>query len=318
MNKHVRRATDNLRFAAYHLRMSRGSNITLRQLRAFIELARYRSFTKAADAAHVTQSALSALIRDLETNLGVRLVDRTTRTVRLTDAGTDFLAAAERVDREIDVAVENSRQRQSLRRGRLSVAVPPLLGATVFPRALSKFVDAYPEIEVVIRDCVTTEMVEHIVNGAAEFGIGTFEADNPLLTIRPIFRDRLILVTPREHPLNERDSVSWSDLKDVPLISVTRGSGLRTLLERTLESTGNYRPLAYEVNLVSTALALVTAKVGVSVLPSYITADATASGLACIELTEPIVSREVQVAMREGCSLSPAAEAFIALFRQQL
>lgn len=298
--------------------MSRGSNITLRQLRAFIELARYRSFTKAADAAHVTQSALSALIRDLETNLGVRLVDRTTRTVRLTDAGTDFLAAAERVDREIDVAVENSRQRQSLRRGRLSVAVPPLLGATVFPRALSKFVDAYPEIEVVIRDCVTTEMVEHIVNGAAEFGIGTFEADNPLLTIRPIFRDRLILVTPREHPLNERDSVSWSDLKDVPLISVTRGSGLRTLLERTLESTGNYRPLAYEVNLVSTALALVTAKVGVSVLPSYITADATASGLACIELTEPIVSREVQVAMREGCSLSPAAEAFIALFRQQL
>lgn len=298
--------------------MARGTNITLRQVRAFIELARYRSFTKAADAAHVTQSALSALIRDLEANLGVRLVDRTTRTVHLTDAGIDFLAAAERIDREIDVAVENSHQRQSLRRGRLSIAVPPLLGATVFPRALSRFVNAHPEIEVIIRDCVTTQMIEHIVNGTVEFGIGTFQADNPLLTVRAIFRDRLILVTPREHPLAERNPANWSDLKEAPLISVARGSGLRTLLERTLESTGNYRPLAYEVNLISTALALVTAKVGISVLPSCITADATASGLACIDLEEPVVSREVQVAVREGSSLSAAAEAFIALFRQQL
>ena len=106
------------------------SNITLRQLRAFVEVVRSAGFTAAARKLHLTQSATSLLVRELETQVGLQLIDRTTRQVALTEAGQEFLERAERILMDVDLAVANAQDLVHKRRGRVSIATSPLLAAT--------------------------------------------------------------------------------------------------------------------------------------------------------------------------------------------
>jgi DNA-binding transcriptional LysR family regulator len=125
-------------------------NLTLRQIRAFVLVARSGSFTGAAKSMHLTQSALSQLIRELETSLNTRLVDRTTRSVSLTAPGNEFLASAQRILDDLEQAVGNVDKLVAKQRGRVVVSLPVVLGSNL-PPVLAKFRRAYPGIELALR-----------------------------------------------------------------------------------------------------------------------------------------------------------------------
>src|SRR5512132_793945 len=114
-------------------------NVTLRQLRAFVNVAQFGVFTAAAERLHVTQSALSVMIRGLETELGLRLFDRTTRMVELTDAGREFYPIAEKTLEDLSSAVAHSRELADIKRGRVTIAATTLISSILLPRAVARF-----------------------------------------------------------------------------------------------------------------------------------------------------------------------------------
>src|SRR5262245_33948512 len=206
-------------------------NLTLRQLRAFVAVARLGRFNLAAERLHVTQSALSMLIRELERQLGLRLFDRHTRMVRLTAAGGEFLPVAEKTLADLESAVSASRDLATLKRGRVSVATSTVLAGTLLPWAIREFTLRYPGIRCVIRDCAEEEIRHRVRVGDVDFGIGTALEPEPEVAELPLLEDRLTALLPERHPLAGGRTVTWRELAAYPLIVLATGSPLRALVE---------------------------------------------------------------------------------------
>src|SRR3989338_5989400 len=132
-------------------------NVTLRQLRAFVALAKTCSFTEAAASLHVTQSALSGLIKELEQTLGVQVVNRSTRKVGLAEVGREFYPLAARLLQDLDGALDTIADLKALKRGLVRIAAPQLMSASVLPEVIAGFRQQHPDIEIRLLDC----MVEH-------------------------------------------------------------------------------------------------------------------------------------------------------------
>ena len=137
-------------------------NVTLRQLRAFALVARLGSFTRAAEAMHVTQGALSLLVRELEAAMNTRLVDRTTRSVSLTATGTDFFASTQRLLSDLEQAIGNVDKLVAKQRGRVVVAAPVVLSGNLLPPILAGFRQLYPGVELVLNDSLPNEVLPQV------------------------------------------------------------------------------------------------------------------------------------------------------------
>ncbi|TMH03099.1 MAG: LysR family transcriptional regulator [Betaproteobacteria bacterium] len=146
-------------------------NITLRQLRAFVSIGDLGSFTKAANALHATQPALSAQINQLEECLGVRLFDRSTRSVALTQVGRDLLPVVDKVLSDLQAVAARARDISQKNTGRVTVAALPSISSTLLPRAIADFHQSFPGISIGLKDAVAERIVEMIRSDEVDFGI---------------------------------------------------------------------------------------------------------------------------------------------------
>lgn len=289
--------------------------ITIRQIQAFRALAELGTFTKAAERLHIAQPALSLLIRDLEGELGIRLLDRTTRRVELTAAGREFEASAARILGELEIALQNASSLAKRERGRISVAAPPLLAAVVLPKAIAALKKGFPGLHVSILDARNDLVADAVRLGKADCGIGTFSALEDSIDQTPISRDELMLFCSPKATLGGEPRVSWAELENETLITLTRDSAIRVLVEVGFESAQiPFRP-SYEVAQITTALALVECDLGVAVLPTYARAVASAQ-IVSRPLSEPTIARDIVMIRPSGRSMSPALAAFEGLLRR--
>jgi DNA-binding transcriptional LysR family regulator len=285
-------------------------NLTLRQLRAFVQVARHGGFTAAARHLHLTQSATSLLVRELEGQLGVQLLDRTTRQVSITDAGSEFLQSAERILADVDHAVTNTLGLVEKRRGRIAVATTPLFAATLLPEVIAQFRQTYPAITVRLADLLTEQIVRQVQSGEADFGIGTFLGLDAEIDRVALFHDKLGVLLTSGSPLASRRRLNWADLAGQPLIAMSHASAFRPLIDQALQRAGISLAPRFEVGYMGTAIGLVEAGLGVSVLPAYTGSLVRSDKVRFRVLQNPVVTREVTLVRRAGRSLSPAATAF--------
>ncbi|MBV7485824.1 LysR family transcriptional regulator [Bordetella sp. BOR01] len=291
---------------------------TLRQLQAFAHVYRLGSLTQAAQAMHVTQSAASVLLQQLEEALGVRLFDRTSRTLRPTDAAHEAYAMAQRVLRDVDQLVGNARGLADRRRGLLHFAVTTSVAATLMPVVIEQFQQRYPDIRLVMHDMSPDRLIAPVLEQDVEFSIGTPDARAPGITLTPLLRDQLGVVCRDDSPLAIRKRLRWRDLREFPLITVRHGNGIRTLIDSAMSQTGiDFHP-AWEVSFLSTALALTARGLGVSVLPGYLVSGFQYPNLLTRPLHEPAVERSLYLVTRKAHALSPAATALIGIFNEML
>jgi len=282
-------------------------NVTLRQLQAFVAVAQLGGFTPAAQRLHLTQSALSVLVRELERELGLRLFDRTTRSVRITDAGREFHASAEKLLLELELAVANSRGLAAVKRGRVAVAATPLMSSIMLPRIIAGYQAAHPGVTVALKDAVAGQIRRLVHDGEADFGIGTFLAPEPGFVHEPLMVDTLVLACPRNHPLAAQPRVRWRDLAGFPFVALTRDNAVGELVRDSLKEAGTTVHIAHEVAFLTTVLGMVEAGLGISVLPSYGRESIRTHNIAVRRLVEPAIRRETSLIMRRDRSLSPAA-----------
>jgi len=293
----------------------RGSmNITLRQLRAFIAVAEFGQFNLAARNLHLTQSAVSILIRGLESEIGVRLFDRHTRMVSLTLVGQEFLPQARKILKDLELAVGDVRDNALLKRGRVTVAAAIVLAATIVPPILARFLRMHPEISVNIQDMPEEQIAPALKRNEVDIAIGTLSEDDPEIAATPLLRDKLMLVCREDHRFAKRKSVRWAELQNEDLISLAAANPLRNIVEHNLlRVVPNYRP-KYEVRFSTTAISMIAAGMGVAVLPENSSQLASAVRVATVDLAAPHVMRDVSILQRRHHSLSPAAEHLKAVF----
>jgi len=290
--------------------------ITIKQIQQFLAVAELGNFSRASKRLGTAQPALSQAIRDLEVELAVRLFDRTTRRVELTDAGREFQNSAAKVIEELEHAVTGVHMLAERRRGRLRIAAPPLLASVVLPQAIAEFQESYPGICVQLADVGTNQIVESVRNGQADCGLGTFSPAEDGIERLSLVRDSLMLFCDPLSPFQGAPSIKWADLAEQPLITLTRDSGIRLLVEVGFEMKQIPFKPTFEVTQVTTALAMVEAGLGIAVLPTYALAASHHRKVSGTPLTEPIISREVSFIHATGRSVSPAVSAFATIVRR--
>lgn len=285
-------------------------NLTLKQVRAFLAVAQVGSFTGAANRLHLTQSAVSVLISELELVFGLRLFDRTTRLVQLTDAGREFQPVAAKVLADLQGAISSSRELAAQKRGRVAVAATPLMSSLLLPGAIAQFAQLQPGINVVLHDTLAGQIQPKVRDGEVDFGIGTFERSARELVAEPLLTDTLVLACPAGHPLAARRQVAWRELSGHPFIALSHDNTVGQLINETLGGAGVEIHPAYEVAHLWTVVGMVDAGLGVAVLPSYAHPIAQLYRIRTVQLIEPLIRRETSFLARRGLMLSPAAKGF--------
>ncbi|SDR56637.1 DNA-binding transcriptional regulator, LysR family [Rhizobiales bacterium GAS113] len=291
-------------------------SITLKQMKAFLAVADLGSFTRAAERLRVAQPALSQNVRELEAELGIRLLHRTTRRVELTEGGREFQRAAAKIFEELDLAVHHARDLGESRRGRITVAAPPLLAAIILPQAILDFRNHHPGVQVALHDARTDQIVEQVRAGEADCGVGTFPPTEEGITRAVLARDSLMLFCGYGSEFHQREELAWSDLKGQPLVTLTRESGIRLLVELGFEAAELPVKPAFEVSQITTALALVEAGLGVAVLPTYAWAAARYRKVVAKPLIRPSISRDVAIITASERPMSPAMASFSGFLRK--
>jgi DNA-binding transcriptional LysR family regulator len=284
---------------------------SLRQIECLLAIRDAGGFSRAAERLGLSQPALSGQIRELESLLGLRLVDRTTRRVALTPAGEAFATRAAAGLAELDRAQAEAQGRAALSAGRLRLVAPPLLAAGLMPGVMADFARAHPGLALTLSDLPTDDIIARLRDGRADAGIGTFPPGLPDLDARPLFRDVLMLFAAPGHPLAGLSQVPWAALEGQALVALGRESGLRLLAEMGFERAGLALRPVQEVAQVATALALVAAGFGVAVLPGYARIAPQAAGLAVRPLDGAPIGRQIAALIPRDRSAPPALAPFL-------
>ena len=289
-------------------------SITFRQLSAFIAVAESRNFTRASEMLRIAQPMVTSLIQNLEAELGFRLFDRSTRRVELTEAAAEFLQDARRLTGDVESAIRRARDVGTRRRGRITVGAPPLLAAALLPPVIQAFSQSSPGVSVTVIDRSVSAIYQLLRDGEINLAVGTFRRDEDGIVRIPLVSYLFALLCRADHPLAGNLRPRWSDLAGVPLVALRRGNGIREQLERGYAAAGLDAEPAFELDQLTTIVAMVEAGFGITVLPLYAITTLSHS-LVARPLIDPPVTRVIDVAHREDRSLSPGALDFVRLLK---
>jgi DNA-binding transcriptional LysR family regulator len=278
-------------------------------VQAFVAIADKGSFQNAADSLHVTQTAITQRLRKLEDFLGVTLVERTTRSIALSQIGRDFLPQARRLLEELGDALLEIRETGKAERGDVSIACVPTVGVQYLPRIMQEYSARYPNNRIKILDHASSAVADAVLRREAEFGINIAGAHHPELMTMPLLEDQYVLICHEDHPLAKRRRVAWRQLQPYPLIFAGQVSGNRALLDTALGANGLGLQSFYEVQRSSTAVGLVAERIAAAVVPRLAMQKGAYPNIRAIELVDPVVSRALVLVVRKTARLSPAAQA---------
>ncbi|MBA3997641.1 MAG: LysR family transcriptional regulator [Candidatus Accumulibacter sp.] len=286
-------------------------NVSLRQLRAFLAVARLGSFSRAADSLHVTQSALSGLIKELEGVLGLQVFDRSTRKIQLSEVGRKLHPIVDKVIQDLDAALDEVASLKALKKGVLRIAAPQLISCTLLPEVIAAYRLAHPDIQVRLVDCVVESVLARVFSGEVDFGIGPERDPTPEIEARTLFEMPFMAVFPLDHPLGELERIRWADAVQYPIIALQGQFTERLSVDLHAALPHLTLTPSNEVTFMTTALSMVSANLGIAACLPYARSLAHPYRLQMRLLHEPEVTRKFFVFTRNGRSLSPAAESFI-------
>ncbi len=292
---------------------------TLRQLEALLLVHRQRSLTKAAAELRVTQSAMSVLIRQLEQTLGVKLFDRTTRALSPTAACDEAVPIAERILADAGGLAEHMRNLAELNAGRIRLAVSAGAASAILPPVLARYARQHPDVRIELFDVATEQLLEFVVSGKVELGIGSVEGeDTPGARIEPLLHSPLCAICRKDGHFAGRRSITWNEIESSQTIAMRRGTRIRAQIDQALIKAGKSLTPGLEVSLITTALAITAQSSMVSILPAHMLPAKQFPSLVAVPLAAPQINRQVSLVTRAGVSLSPAARYFIVIAKKTM
>ncbi|GAA3580083.1 MAG: LysR family transcriptional regulator [Gibbsiella quercinecans] len=291
-------------------------NYSLKQLRIFVTIARYGSFSRAGEAIGLTQSAVSHSVKELEAEIGVRLLDRTTREVLLTDAGQRLAHQVERLLDELQATLLDVRSFGVQRSGTVRVASSQTISAHLMPQCIAAGEKQYPDIRILLRDQAQQQVLSSIRNAEVDFGIVVDPVQAVDLDCEPILYEPFLLLCRRDHPFASQAVVHWTALNGCRLVLQDYASGSRPLIDQAIRQQGIKAQVVQEIGHPATIFPMVSAGIGISIFPALALPLPEGEQLKVCRL-EPEINRALMLVRRKNRSLTPAAEVIWQVVRQQ-
>lgn len=285
-----------------------------RQVRYFLAVAEHQSFTRAAEALHVSQPALSQQVRLMEESLGVQLFDRSGRTTRLTDSGEVYLQYVRHASKEFREAKRALHDVNDLSRGALRVAVTPTFTTYMVGPLVEAFHGRYPNITLNLREISQEHMEDLLLSDEIDVGIafsGTSTAD---LDLEPLLVETLALVVGIGHPLAGEISIGLEALRAESLVLLSAEFATREQIDRFCRQHGIQPHVQIEANSISAVIEIVRRTMLSTLLPSTIAF--AHQDLKAIALDPVRLQRTAVLMQRRDAYRSAAAKIFVALAKE--
>lgn len=287
-------------------------------LRYFVEVARLRGFTRASESLHVTQPAISKMVRALEEELGTPLLLRERRQVKLTDAGRIVLERAQGILDALRGIEEEVVELSALRRGRIRVGIPPIVGVAFFPPLLTEFHRAHPGIALELREEGSHHIEALVLDRELDIGAIVLPTDEKAFGTMPFVRDELRAVLHPTHPLADRPAVALRELADTPFVLYRPEFALHGHIIDACRRSGFKPAVVSESSHWDFIVAMVAANIGVALLPHTICKRLDQRQVRPVMLSKPVIPWNVALIWRRDRHLPPATRAFLDLAKLRL
>lgn len=287
-------------------------------LRTFVEVARQQGFTRAGEVLHVTQPAISKTIRALEEELGTPLLHRGRRSVKLTEAGRVVLERAQSVLDGLRSIEQEVVELAALRRGRLRMGMPPIVGVTFFPRLLAEYHRAHPGIQLELTEEGSHQVEARVAARELDVGAVVLPTDAGTFEVLPFVHDELRAVLHRDHPLAGRRSLALRELAGAPFVLYRPEFALHGHILDACRRAGFKPAVVSESSHWDFIVAMVAADIGVALLPQTICSRLDDRQVRAIPLGEPRIPWDVGLIWRRDRHLPPATRAWLELCERRL
>ncbi len=286
----------------------------LNRLRGFFTVAQSGGFTAAARRLHLSQPSVSLQVKSLETELGVKLLERSSRRVALTKDGEVLYELAQRLFETEDEIHAVFRGDARFESARLTLATNQSVAAHILPPRLEEYTSRFPKVEINIHNMRTADILDSVGDGSTDVGIILIDPRRDGIAARQVLPYEMVLIAPRDHPLSRRRGIALADLAPYPFISYTHDTETRQLIDQPFQEAKCKVSIRMALGSTDLIIKYVSLGYGISIIHNLNIDEANRENLHVRPLKRHYARQYIYLVYREEEVFSPAARAFFDLF----
>ncbi|MCP3774831.1 LysR family transcriptional regulator [Paenibacillus sp. MZ04-78.2] len=283
----------------------------IRQLQYFAEVAKHKNFTKASQVLFVSQPSISKMIKTLEDELGVTLLDRSEREVVLTDAGKLVNEKALQVLQLLEELSSSVNELVQVQRGTVKMGIMPSISALLFPKIIAGFKEGYPGIEIQMVEYSAKQVETQMEQGNIDFGVTVLPVNTRRYETVSLLAEELVIIVSRQHWLAGRTSVNLAELKHEPFILFTEEFALHDVVRQACLQAGFKPEVAHMTSLWDFCCEMVASQLGISLIPRSMASRLHHLAVHPVSISHPQMAWELALIYPRDKYLSYAAREFI-------
>lgn len=283
----------------------------IRHLQYFMEVARHRSFTKAAESLYITQPTISKTIKNIEEELGIILFDRSSKKIELTDAGKIMFEQGHHIVNSFQNLSSELQDLQNLKKGHIRIGLPPMIGSSFFPEVIGLFHQQYPDITIRIYEDGAKKVELDVESGLLDIGVTVLPTDDEVFHSFSFVQENLMLLVHPTHAFAGRDSVSLSELKDELFVLFREDFALHDRIITACVRLGFQPHVVYESSQWDLISGMVAANLGIALLPETISHEVDPTRIKIVPLINPSIPWQLGMIWRKERYQSFAAQEWI-------
>jgi DNA-binding transcriptional LysR family regulator len=287
----------------------------IRQLNYFYEVAKHKSFTKASAVLHLTQPSLSKMVKSLEEELEMELIDRSSRQIVLTEAGEIVFEQSKMILDSLDNLSAELYNLMNLKKGKIKIGIPPVIGFLFFPKIIKKFQVLHPQIQIQMVEHGANRVQQQVRDGLLDIGVVVLPINEEEFEIVSFLSEQLMLFVHSNHPLAARKKVEMKELKNESFILFKEGFTLHDRVIQECELAGFHPKVSYECSQWDFMSGMIGENLGISIFPESL-AKKTDQNIKAIPIVNPTLPYKLGIIKKKGKSSTFAAREFIKMFQQ--
>jgi DNA-binding transcriptional LysR family regulator len=288
----------------------------IRQLTYFLEVARQQSMTKAAEVLHVSQPALSKMVKGLEEELDMTLIIRSNKSSEVTDAGKIVVEYAKKMIALMNEMTTTLSDMTNLQHGSIHIGIPPIAGSLFFPKVIAEFHKAYSNIKIDITEYAAPRLTKKVLDGEIELGIAVLPIEETDFQIYPIVSEKMKLLVHIDHPLSTKKVVHLKELENDEFIFYNEEFALHDIIWRQCINEGFEPNILFKSSQWDFMSEMVAANLGVTILPESLCSRVEPRHIKIIDLNPPTLWN-LAVITKNDKYVSNAARTFIDFILKQ-
>ncbi len=283
----------------------------IRHMNYFIEVARQKSFSRAAETLHISQSAISKMVKDMEEELGLFLFNRNSKAIQLTDAGAIFLNRAQKIVSMFQDLIDEVKEETMQEMGRISIGLPPITGATSFAQLLGNFKQKFPKIDIMLFEHGSKRIESGIQDGSLDIGVICNSPNVANYNSFSLTNDPIWVIAHPQNPISNFDTVNLQTLSSQSFVIYRDDFSLHHVIVDACKEAGFQPKIIFQTSQRELMTQIVEANLGIALLPSKTCKRLDSDSIKAIPLLPEELFHKMSVIWKKDRYLSHAAKLWI-------